>query len=106
MIVEQRIYTIKAGRVPEYLALYQTEGFEVQSRHLGNPVGYYSSDIGELNQIIHMWQYDDLDDRQRRRTALLADPAWNSVVVKLYAMIERMENKILVPAPFFRPVSD
>lgn len=103
MLVEQRIYTISPGKVPEYLALYEAEGLEVQSRHLGPPLGYYSSDIGELNQIIHMWGYKDLVDRQNRRAALFADPAWLAVVTKLYALIDQMENKILSPAPFFQP---
>ena len=102
MFVEQRIYTIKPGQVPDYLALYEAEGFAVQTHHLGQPVGYYSSEIGELSQIVHIWRYEDLADRQRRRAALFADPAWKSVVTKLYAMIDRMENKILVPAPFFK----
>lgn len=101
MLVEQRIYTIKPGKVAEYLTLYQAEGLAVQSRHLGRPIGYYSSEIGELNQIVHMWGYDDLIDRQRRRGALFADPEWLTVVAKLYTLIDKMENKILIPAPFF-----
>lgn len=102
MLVEQRVYTIKPGRVTEYLALYEREGFAVQCKHLGNPVGYYSSEVGELNQLIHMWAYADLGDRYERRRALFADPDWQRVVVKLYALIDRMENRLLLPAPFFQ----
>lgn len=101
MIVEQRTYTIRPGKVGAYLELYEAEGLAVQSRHLGDPVGYYSAEIGELSQIIHMWAYVDLNDRQRRRADLYADPDWQSVVGRLFAMIDRMENRILLPAKFF-----
>lgn len=100
MFVEQRTYTIKPGMVPAYLKLYEAEGLNVQSRHLGKPIGYYSSEIGELSQIVHMWAYDDLNDRQRRRAALYGDAEWQAVVSRLFAMIDRMENRILIPTSF------
>lgn len=105
MIVEQRTYTLKPGKVGEYLALYREEGLEVQLAHLGQLVGYYSVEVGALNQIIHMWAYDDANDRARRRKALYADPRWLNVVEKLVALIERMENVILKPTGFARPQS-
>lgn len=103
MIVEKRVYTLKAGKTGEYLALYQAEGLLVQTRHLGMLLGYYSADVGSLNQIIHMWGYQDMNERAARRAALYADPDWQRVVSRLFAMIERMENSILTPAPFALP---
>lgn len=100
MIVEQRTYTIKPGQVSAYLQLYEEEGLAVQTKHLGNLVGYYSAETGMLNQIVHMWGYEDLNDRERRRADLYADPAWQSVVGRLFEMIDRMENKLLVPTRF------
>ena len=100
MLIEQRTYTLRPGSVLDYLDLYEREGLEVQSGHLERLVGYYYSEIGELNQIIHMWAYEDLEDRRRRRTALFKDPRWNEVVRKLITYIERMENRILLPASF------
>lgn len=105
MIVEQRVYTLKPGKTGEYLALYQAEGLATQSKHLGMLIGYYSVDVGTLNQIIHMWGYADMNEREARRAALYGDPVWRRVVPKLFAMIERMENSILVPASFTVPQS-
>jgi hypothetical protein len=100
MIVEQRTYTVKSGAVPAYLDLYVREAMEVQKKHLPQMVGYFSTDIGPLNQIIHMWGYADLNERARCRAALYEDPAWQVVVKKLLEMIEVMETKILVPTAF------
>lgn len=103
MIVEQRIYTLKPGKVAEYLALYRAEGLDVQVGHLGRLVGYYSVEVGALNQLIHMWAYEDANDRATRRAALYADPEWQRVVQKLLVMIDRMENVILNPTTFAKP---
>ena len=100
MFVEQRTYTLLSGKAPEYLRLYSEEGLQVQRRILGRMVGYYSSEIGPLNQIVHLWAYDTLDQRQTRRASLAADPAWQSYLKKILPLIVNMESKILVPAPF------
>ena len=42
VIVEMREYTLHAGKVPEYLQLYEREGLEIQREILGHLVGYYS----------------------------------------------------------------
>jgi len=100
MIVEQRTYTLKAGTTGAYLKLYRERGYDVQTAHLGHPIGYYTSEIGELNQIIHMWAYDTYEERVKRRAALYADEKWLSVVGELLPLIVRMESRILVPTDF------
>lgn len=100
--VDERIYTLKAGQVPVFLKLYEEEGMEVQVRILGRMVGYYFTDIGPLNQIVHMWGYDSLDDRYERRKLLQAAPEWQSYAANMRPLVTHVENKILVPAPFFK----
>ncbi len=100
MIVEQRIYTLHPGAVPEYLRNYQQNGFEVQKQHLGHLVGYFSTEMGPQNQIIHMWAYEDLADRERRRNALASDERWRAYRVTSLPFLMTQENKILIPAPF------
>jgi NIPSNAP len=100
VFVEERTYTLQAGKVADYLAAYAKEGLDVQRGHLGNLVGYFTTEIGPLNQVVHMWGYDSLDDRQERRTALYADPRWQEYVPKVLPWLARQENRILVPAPF------
>jgi len=100
MLVEQRTYILHPGKVSEYLSLYEREGLKVQTRHLPRLVGYFHTEIGELNQIVHMWAYRDLGERTTCREALAADPDWKAVLSKLVLLIDHMETKILVPAPF------
>jgi hypothetical protein len=100
MIVEERIYTLHAGKAPEYLKLYEAEGLAIQKPILGHLFGYFSTEFGPLNQIVHMWAYEDLADRGRRRAELGANEAWKAYIAKVRPMIAMQENKLLVPAPF------
>ena len=68
MIVEMREYTLHAGKVPEYLQLYEREGLEIQREILGHLVGYYTTEVGEaVNQVVHLWAYESFEDRDARR---------------------------------------
>ena len=102
MIIDHRTYTLHPGRLPEFVELYGREGYPVQTQHLGEPYGWFvSHDIGELNQVVHMWRYADLADREQRRARMLADPRWQAYLAKASPMLARMENKILRGTPFF-----
>jgi hypothetical protein len=100
VIVEERIYTLEVGKVPEYLRLYEQEGLPIQLPILGNLVGYYSSEIGDLNLIVHLWGYESFEERTRRRAELIANDGWKAYIAKVRPWVLRQENRILIPAPF------
>jgi hypothetical protein len=66
--------------------------------------GYYTTEVGELNQIVHLWAYADLNERAERRAQLLADPGFKAYVAKMLPLLQRQETRILRPAPFFKPL--
>ena len=100
MIIEQRTYSLQIGAVPQYLTLYEEEGLAIQRPILGRMVGYFSTEIGALHQIVHMWAYKDMNERTERRARLTADPRWKEYVKKTRPLQISQENKILIPAPF------
>ena len=100
MFYEIRTYRLRNGAVPTYLKVVEEEGIEIQKSHLGKLVGYFSSEIGTINEIVHIWAFESLDDRELRRTALNADPAWKAFLPKIRDLIEVAENKIVRPARF------
>lgn len=103
MIIEHRTYTLHPGKTAAYFSHYTSEGLAVQLEYLPNPIGYYTTELGTLNQVIHMWAYEDLNDRMRRRALLKQDPRWTTYVQKILPLIQQQESKILVPASFFTP---
>lgn len=100
MILEERNYTLGAAHLRAFLAAYEAEGFALQTKHLGRPVGYFTTETGVLNQVVHLWAYEDCEDRRERRAALWSDPDWSAYAERVLPWIERMETRILVPTAF------
>src|SRR4051812_6852891 len=101
MIVEERIYSIRVGKVPEQFKSYMELGLEAQKRILGGLIGYYSVEVGPLNTVVHMWAYEDMNDRAKRRAQLMQDESFKKYLAATQGIIEKQENRILNPAPFF-----
>jgi hypothetical protein len=75
MIFELRTYDLRPGDVPRYMNLFAAVGRGIITRHL--PLkGYFFAETGGLNRLFHLWQYENLADRARRRTALYQDADW------------------------------
>ena len=100
MIVEHRTYKIKPGKVNELMDLYEKEGMEVHNRILGNQLGFFYTEIGPLNEIVHIYGYDSLDDRAKRRKELAENDTWKNYISKAIGYVEHQESKILIPASF------
>jgi hypothetical protein len=101
MIVEERIYVLHTHVVvAEYLRIYEEEGLPLQKQYLGGLLGYFTTEFGTQNQLIHMWGFKDLEDRRERRDAMAKSPEWQAVTRKIRPMIMTMENRILLPVSF------
>ncbi|MCG6873546.1 MAG: NIPSNAP family protein [Betaproteobacteria bacterium] len=100
MIVEERIYTLQPGKVPEMVRLYGEEGLPLQQRHLGKFIGYFTTESGNLNQVVFMWGFDSLDDRAARRARMAQDPEWQRYLARVVPLLVSQENRILTPASF------
>lgn len=100
MIIEKRTYQLKPGAMPEFLKIYEAEGFQLQSAALGRLLGYYVSEVGGLNRIVQLWGFDTFEDRLRRRATLSTLPEWRAFLGKAGGMVIHQENELLTPAPF------
>jgi NIPSNAP len=50
---------------------------------------------------VHIWAYESLDERTKRRAALYEDAEWLAdFVPKAFPMLLSQESKLLIPAPF------
>jgi NIPSNAP len=100
MIFEHRTYTLQAGRVPDFVKIYQEYGEKIQLPILGNLIGVFTTEVGTLNQVIHIWGYDSFEDRTRRRAELARHPDWGKYLERATPLIQTMETKILVALPW------
>ena len=94
-VIDLRIYTITVRKMPRFLDAFDRLGLPIQIRHLGVPVGMYTTDVGPLNQFIHLYAYDSISDFDRRRGARDADPEWPAYLAATVDMIESQENRLI-----------
>lgn len=100
MIFEHRTYTLAAGRVPDFVKIYQEYGAPVQLPILGNLIAVFTTEVGPLNQVIHIWGYDSMEDRARRRAELARHPDWGKYLERALPLMQAMENKLLTALPW------
>ena len=100
MFVEQRTYDLAIGTQEQWLENYEKYGLEPQTEILGRLVGYFHTDFAELNQVVHMWAYESLEDRSARRKKLFEDPRWLEFLPRVRPLILKQESKMLIPANF------
>jgi hypothetical protein len=100
MIVDVRTYTLVPRKMPAYVAKFEAMALPVCRRHGFELMGYYTSQIGALNQVVHLWRYDSLADLEAKRAARDADPAWGEFLAATEGMVLMQEDKIMKPAPF------
>ena len=100
MIYDVRTYDITPRMLNAYLEVYETHAMPVAERHGLKLIGFLTSRIGKLNQIVHIWEYDNLADLEKRRAARDGDPDWGKYREAAAGMIVAQENKIMGGAPF------
>ena len=100
MIYEVRTYTLKPGSVAKF-----EENFAAALPHrekyskLG---AFWHTEIGPLNQVIHVWPYESVEERNSIREAAGKDPNWPPKNDP--DMYVNMNSEIFNPAPFMRPL--
>ena len=100
MIVEERNYAFAPADLGPFLALYEKEGVHIHTRILGKLIGYFRTEVGDdLNEVVHLWSFDDLGDRARRRAALWTDAEWLEFAARSPVPV-RMRNRLLAPTAF------
>ena len=103
MLFDVRIYTCRPGTIKKQMALYEKMGKGPQTRHLGQPFAYLLTETGNPNQYIHIWQYENAADREKRRAAMMADPEWQAFLEESSKLgaLESQQNQLMIPASFF-----
>ncbi len=95
MIYEIRTYGLKVGSQAEVIKRYG-EAYEHRKKY-SELTAFFSTEIGPLNEIIHIWGYESLEERTRIRGAAAKDSNWPP---KIQEFIVEMESKIFNAAPF------
>jgi hypothetical protein len=95
MIYEVRTYDIKPKSLAEVEKRFG-EAYE-QRKKLSPLAAFWHTEIGPLNQIIHVWPYKDLAERERIRNEAVASGIWPP---KIGEFVLNMRSEIFIPFVF------
>src|SRR5258708_21283086 len=105
MIFDHRTYNIKPNRLGKFLETYERLALPLQRKYLGEPYGFFVTHIGPMSRVVHLWQYEDLADRERRRDAMETDPEWQAYRRGGFGeeQLAAIGKQIAKPVPAFLP---
>ncbi len=96
MIYELRTYTIKPGMAPVAAKNSGELGRAIRGDDYGKLEGYWLTEIGPLNQVMHLWSYSDLNERARLRAELSKNERWNNEYLpKMRPILVRQDVRLL-----------
>jgi hypothetical protein len=102
-IYEMRTYTLHPGTMSQAVKLYQEFGFPALDKggHARNLVGYFIADTGTMNQLVHLWKFDDDAHRRDHWKAVFANMDFiEGFAVKFRPLMQTQEVKLLTAAPW------
>ena len=100
MIIEMRTYTLQAGTMAEAEKRFG-EALPAREKH-SKLAAFWHSEIGPLNQIIHVWAYDSFEHRADVRSAASKEPGWPP---NIREFVTHQQSEVFVPAPFSPPLT-
>jgi len=95
MIYEMRTYDLKPRTQPEVVKRFG-EAYE-KRKALSPLAAFWMTEIGPLNQIIHVWPYQDLAERTAVRAEAVKQGIWPP---KIAEFVVNMRSEIFVPFNF------
>jgi len=99
-IYELRTYDVVVGKMADVISLYNTEGWPAIQRHPERLVGYFTGDVGAINQIFHLWKFEDDADRRAFWAGVFADEAFMDFARKLRPLLLSQNNKLMLASPW------
>ena len=102
-IYEMRTYTLQVGKMTEAVRLYTQFGYPaLQKGALDKKlIGYFQADTGTINQLVHLWKFDDDADRRAHWAAVFANADFmEGFAAKFRPLVLSQEVKQLTAAPW------
>jgi hypothetical protein len=102
MIYDMRTYDLQLGAVQKYMDAVREVALPIREDHGVKLAGWYSTDIGTLNRVVHIWAYRDYAHFDEARQAVRNDPRWaNDYLPRTKGLIVRQQDMIMKGSDFW-----
>ena len=95
-IYELRTYRTQVGKTGEWLGHFKAI-MPVREKYSKN-VGLWQTEVAQLNEVVHLCAYRDLNDRAAVRAKVAQDPEWQAFLGKATPLLVEMRSIVLTPA--------
>jgi len=94
-VFELRAYRTQLGRAAEWTALFAAA---LPHREKYSPlVCLWQTDIGQLNEVVHLWAYRDLNHRAEARAGSSEDAGWREFTSQGRQLLVEQRSVLLLP---------
>ncbi len=94
-VYELRTYRMHVGKAGEWLSHFKA-ALPARQKY-SKIVGLWTTEVSQLNEVVHLWAYSDLGQRAQVRAKTPQDPEWKAFLAKGYPLLAHMESVILAP---------
>jgi hypothetical protein len=95
MIIEVRTYQLRPGTLAEAEKRFGA-ALPAREKH-SKLAAFWHTEVGALNQIIHVWQYDSFAQRAAVRAAATKEEGWPPAIREF---VVSQQSEVFIPAPF------
>jgi hypothetical protein len=96
-VYELRWYRTQVGKAAEWIGHFKGI-LPVREKYMRR-VGLWQTEMGQLNEVVHLWVFRDLKERAEARAKLGQDPEWQAFLGKAVPLLAHMQAIVLLPAP-------
>ena len=100
MIYDHRTYTLVTRKLKPYLKLFEEFALPVMQENGMVLERYFVTQIGSLNEVVHIWRYESLAALEQICIRRDADPRWADYLERSEGMVLMQQNKIVEEASF------
>ena len=104
MIYNYRVYTLKPGAIPDYMAAVRDFALPIRKKYGIKLAGWYYSDIGDLDEVVHIWAYKDEAHMAEAQAQVSADPEWQEKYIPSIRGLITAQRAYVMLSPDFAPV--
>ena len=102
MIYDMRTYDLQLGAIKKYMDAVSDVALPIREDYGIKLAGWYSTDIGELNRVVHIWAYKDYAHFEEARLAVRNDPRWtNDYLPRTKGLIIKQQDMIMNASDFW-----
>jgi hypothetical protein len=102
MLYDMRTYDLRAGALQDYMTAVRDVAVKVREDYGVRLAGWYYTDVGTLNRVVHIWAYRDYAHFGEAREQVRADPRWTGEYLpRVKGMIVRQKDALMRGADFF-----